>query len=100
MRDFERIDSDRSPSPIRQPDEALDSSPLQASAFPFDASSDEDESDHTAMDTTTPSGKMKKSMVLSFFTLRRDGRFECSMCHEVSVVKLSSSRVTCHLTMI
>ena len=83
-----RNDSDSLPSPVSRSDEARDSSQLQGSSLPFDASFDDEDSEHAAMDTTTPSGKMKKNVVLSFFTPRLDGRFECNMCHEVSHFQL------------
>ena len=52
-------------------------------SLPFDCPSDDEQHQKQNMGNTTRSGKMKKNAVLSHFTLRSDGRYDCNTCHEV-----------------
>ena len=58
----------------------------QVSLHPFDVSSGNERDSGLPKTTTTRSGKLKKAAVLSHFTLRPDGRYECNSCHSVCCI--------------
>ncbi|CAF3687586.1 unnamed protein product [Rotaria socialis] len=53
-----------------------------APALPFDCPSDEEQNQNQNMHIATRSGKMKKDTILSYFTIRSDGRYDCNNCHQ------------------
>ena len=58
-------------------------SQLSVSSLPFDCPSDDEQNQKYNMGITTRVGKMKKDVVLSYFTLRSDGRHDCNICHQI-----------------
>ncbi|CAF3998184.1 unnamed protein product [Rotaria sordida] len=68
-------------SPIH-PSNSPDRSQSPAPLLPFDCPSDDEQHQQQNMHITTRSGKMKKDTVLSYFTLRSDGQYDCNTCHQ------------------
>ncbi|CAF4382551.1 unnamed protein product [Rotaria sp. Silwood2] len=66
-----------SPIPLSNPPSRSQS---QVSPLPFECPSDDEQHQKQNMHITTRSGKMKKDVVLSYFTLRSDGRYDCNIC--------------------
>lgn len=54
-----------------------------APPLPFDCPADDEQHQKHNTAITTKSGKMTKDAVLSYFTLRPDGRYDCNTCHQV-----------------
>jgi hypothetical protein len=61
-------------------------SPMAVGSLPFDFSPDDEQHRKSNIDSSTRSGKMNKKNVLSQFTLRADGRYECNNCHQVTFI--------------
>ncbi|CAF1408103.1 unnamed protein product, partial [Rotaria sp. Silwood1] len=57
-------------------------SQLPVRPLPFDCPSDDEQHQKHNIRITTRSGKIKKDAVLSYFTLRSDGRYDCNTCHQ------------------
>jgi hypothetical protein len=75
-----------SPIPPSNPPHRSQSS---APPLPFECPSDDEQHQNQNIYITTRSGKMKKDAVLSYFTLRSDGRYDCTTCHQViSIISL------------